>query len=70
MGGIIPECIIDANVIFDAIAGAILSEIFELGYYIITTDFVISEIESIPHSELITFGLVIKDMPASLLARC
>lgn len=67
MGGIIPECIIDANVIFDAVAGDILPEIFELGYRIITTNFVMGEIKTIPHSELISKGLIIQDMPGDLV---
>jgi len=67
MGGLIPECIIDANVIFDAVAGDVLPDIFELGYHIITTDFVILEIKSIPHSELITHGLIVQEMPGELV---
>ncbi|WAI02305.1 PIN domain-containing protein [Methanogenium organophilum] len=68
MGGLIPECIIDANVIFDAVEGNILPEIFQLGYHIITTDFVVMlDIKSIQHSELIALGLIVQDMPGELV---
>ena len=59
--------IIDANVIFDADVGGILQELFSLGLHIITNDFVIREIESIPRTRLEEMGLEIRDMPGELI---
>jgi len=59
--------IIDANVIFDADIGGILHELFSLDLPIITNDFVIGEIESIPISRLEEMGLDIRDMPGEYI---
>jgi len=43
-------CIIDANIIFDFVAGGILEALFRLEYKFVSTDFVIYEIKSIEQS--------------------
>jgi rRNA-processing protein FCF1 len=57
------HCILDANVIFDLHAGEILNYPCTLPYELLTTDFVLEEIESISLTDLENCGLQVMELP-------
>ncbi|QSZ66360.1 hypothetical protein RJ40_02020 [Methanofollis aquaemaris] len=59
--GIPPTCVVDANVLFDLVAGGILHDLFSLDCVFLTTDIVVHEVRTVPLTDL--RGLEIRELP-------
>ncbi|QYZ78230.1 DUF3368 domain-containing protein [Methanofollis formosanus] len=57
-----PACVIDTNVLFDAVAGEYLPDLFRLECIILTTDIAVHEVKTIPFMDLHNLGLKIQDL--------
>jgi hypothetical protein len=58
-----PACVIDTNVIFDAVAGGILPDLFRLDCVFLTTDIIVSiEVKTIPLADLLNLGLKVRGL--------
>lgn len=55
-------CVIDTNVLFDAVAGGYLHELFSLECAFLTTDIAFREVRTIPAVDLHNFGLKIRGL--------
>ena len=64
MSGTRVHCILDANVIFDLHAGEILKYPCTLPYELLTTDFVLEEIETVSLADLEECGLRVMELPS------
>ncbi len=57
-----PVCVIDTNVLFDAVAGGILPDLFGLPYVFLITDIAVREVRTIPLPDLLDLGLEIREL--------
>ncbi len=57
-----PVCVIDTNVLFDAVAGGILPDLFGLACVFLITDIAVREVRTIPLPDLLDLGLEIREL--------
>lgn len=58
-----PACVIDTNVLFDAVDGGILPDIFRLDCVFLTTDIAVREVRTISLADLLSLGLKVRELP-------
>lgn len=58
-----PACVIDTNVLFDAVDGEILLDLFRLDCRFLTTDIAVREVKTIPLADLLNLGLKVRELP-------